>query len=54
MQSSRRKLLGKMQDISRNVEWRTVLFVSHNMAAKKSLCMRGIVLENGSSVLVEI
>jgi lipopolysaccharide transport system ATP-binding protein len=26
---------------------RTVLFVSHNMAAVKSLCTKGIVLENG-------
>jgi lipopolysaccharide transport system ATP-binding protein len=29
-------------------EGRTVLFVSHNMAAVKSLCTRGIVLENGT------
>lgn len=41
-----KKALGKMQDISRG-EGRTVLFVSHNMAAVKSLCTRGIVLENG-------
>ena len=44
-----KKCLGKMGDISRG-EGRTVLFVSHNMAAVKSLCTRGIVLENGTSV----
>ena len=38
-----------MQDISKG-EGRTVLFVSHNMAAVKSLCTRGIVLENGKVV----
>ncbi|SCY39688.1 ABC transporter ATP-binding protein [Flavobacterium caeni] len=42
-----RKCLGKMGDISKG-EGRTVLFVSHNMAAVKSLCNKGIVLENGS------
>jgi len=41
-----KKAIGKMQDISRG-EGRTVLFVSHNMAAVKSLCTRGIVMENG-------
>lgn len=44
-----KKAIGKMQDIS-NSDGRTVLFVSHNMAAVKSLCTRGIVLENGESV----
>ena len=44
-----KKAIGKMQDISRG-EGRTVLFVSHNMAAVKSLCTRGIVLENGGVV----
>ncbi|WP_026714564.1 ABC transporter ATP-binding protein [Flavobacterium daejeonense] len=41
-----KKAIGKMQDISKG-EGRTVLFVSHNMAAVKSLCTRGIVLEHG-------
>ncbi|WP_333600050.1 ABC transporter ATP-binding protein [Flavobacterium sp.] len=41
-----KKCLGKMGDISKG-QGRTVLFVSHNMAAVKSLCSRGIVLENG-------
>ena len=44
-----KKAIGKMQDISRE-GGRTVLFVSHNMAAVKSLCSRGIVLENGKVV----
>lgn len=41
-----KKCLGKMGDISKG-EGRTVLFVSHNMAAVKSLCSKGILLENG-------
>jgi lipopolysaccharide transport system ATP-binding protein len=41
-----KKAVGKMQDISRG-DGRTVLFVSHNMAAVKSLCTRAIVLEHG-------
>ena len=41
-----KKCLGKMGEISKG-EGRTVLFVSHNMAAVKSLCYKGIVLENG-------
>ncbi len=44
-----KKAIGKMQDISKG-EGRTVLFVSHNMAAVKSLCNRGIVLEHGKVV----
>lgn len=44
-----KKAIGKMQDISR-MGGRTVLFVSHNMAAVKSLCTRGIFLENGKVV----
>ena len=41
-----KKCLGKMGDISKG-EGRTVLFVSHNMAAVKSLCGKAIVLQNG-------
>ncbi|SDS69519.1 lipopolysaccharide transport system ATP-binding protein [Formosa sp. Hel1_31_208] len=44
-----KKAVGKMQDISKG-EGRTVLFVSHNMAAVKSLCTRAIVLEHGKVV----
>lgn len=42
-----KKAIGKMQDVSRG-GGRTVLFVSHNMAAIKSLCGRGVILENGN------
>jgi lipopolysaccharide transport system ATP-binding protein len=41
-----KKCLGKMQDVSRQ-QGRTVLFVSHNMPAIKSLCTRAICLESG-------
>ncbi|WP_427875226.1 ABC transporter ATP-binding protein [Flavobacterium sp. MMS24-S5] len=44
-----KKAIGKMQDISRE-GGRTVLFVSHNMAAVKQLCTKGIVMENGRVV----
>lgn len=41
-----KKAIGKMQDVA-NGEGRTVLFVSHNMAAVRSLCKSGIVLDKG-------
>jgi lipopolysaccharide transport system ATP-binding protein len=41
-----KKAIGKMKDVSRN-DGRTVLFVSHNMAAVKSLCSRGVILKDG-------
>lgn len=41
-----KKAIGKMQDVSRN-DGRTVLFVSHNMAAVKNLCQKGLLLQNG-------
>jgi lipopolysaccharide transport system ATP-binding protein len=40
-----RKCLGKMEQVSK--AGRTVLFVSHNMAAVKSLSTRAVVLESG-------
>ncbi len=45
-----KKAIGKMKDVSEG-QGRTVLFVSHNMASLKSLCHRGIVLQNGSIVM---
>lgn len=42
-----KKAIGKMQDVSRG-DGRTVLFVSHNMGAVKSLCNNGVLLENGT------
>jgi lipopolysaccharide transport system ATP-binding protein len=41
-----KKCLGKMDAITQ--EGRTVLFVSHNMAAVRSLCAKGILLNQGS------
>ena len=40
-----KKCLGKMGNVAR--EGRTILFVSHSMAAVQSLCSRGIVLQAG-------
>src|SRR5260221_9506453 len=40
-----KKCLGKMGDVAK--EGRTVLFVSHNMAAISQLCQTGMLLENG-------
>lgn len=41
-----KKCLGKMEDVS-NKEGRTVLFVSHNMAAIVSLCTGAMLLQGG-------
>lgn len=41
-----KKAIGKMNDVAHS-GGRTVLFVSHNMAAVKNLCTKGIVLQNG-------
>jgi lipopolysaccharide transport system ATP-binding protein len=41
-----KKCLGKMDDITRK-EGRTILFVSHNLAAIQNLCKKCILLENG-------
>jgi lipopolysaccharide transport system ATP-binding protein len=43
-----KKCIGKMNDVSR--AGRTVLFVSHNMAAIENLCRHGIVLAGGKLV----
>lgn len=40
-----KKCLGKMEDVSRS--GRTILFVSHNMAAVGSLCQRVVLIEEG-------
>jgi lipopolysaccharide transport system ATP-binding protein len=44
-----KKCLGKMQDVSTK-DGRTVLFVSHNMSAVRSLCSRAILLQTGQKV----
>jgi len=43
-----KKCLGKVQDVAK--AGRTVLFVSHNMAAVENLCGRGVVLEQGKVI----
>jgi lipopolysaccharide transport system ATP-binding protein len=44
-----RKCLGKMSEVAQ--EGRTVIFVSHNMAAVQALCTRGILFRNGQLML---
>jgi lipopolysaccharide transport system ATP-binding protein len=44
-----KKCLGKMEDVSKN-EGRTILFVSHNMAAINSLTEKCILLNNGKMI----
>ena len=41
-----KKAIGKMKDVAKG-GGRTVLFVSHNMAAVRSLCQKGVVLCDG-------
>ena len=41
-----KKCLGKMNDVAR--EGRTVLFVSHNMGAVRTLCQRGLYISEGA------
>lgn len=41
-----KKAMGKMKDVSQG-GGRTVLFVSHNMASVRTLCNKGVVLDNG-------
>jgi lipopolysaccharide transport system ATP-binding protein len=43
-----KKCLGKMEDVAK--EGRTVLFVSHNMAAISSLCKKACLLDSGKLV----
>jgi lipopolysaccharide transport system ATP-binding protein len=45
-----RKCLGKMGDVAK--EGRTVLFVSHNMAAIENLCGRAVLLDQGRIVFI--
>ena len=46
-----KKAIGKMQDVSKG-QGRTVLFVSHNMAAVRSLCQKGVVLRDGMTAFI--
>ena len=45
-----KKCLGKMKDVSTN-EGRTVLFVSHNLAALQNICNTGLFLQKGNLLL---
>jgi ABC-type polysaccharide/polyol phosphate transport system ATPase subunit len=42
-----KKCLGRMKEVSVN-DGRTVLFVSHNMGAVRTLCSKGLLLNNGT------
>ncbi|RZJ95384.1 MAG: ATP-binding cassette domain-containing protein [Hymenobacter sp.] len=44
-----KKCLGRMKDVSVN-DGRTVLFVSHNMAAVSTLCTTGLLMQTGTTV----
>jgi len=44
-----KKCLNKMDQVSKH-DGRTVLFVSHNMTAIKTLCTKGILLKNGKLI----
>src|ERR1019366_587471 len=46
--SFQKKCIGKMDHVSH--EGRTILFVSHNMAAMKALCTRAILIRDGALV----
>ena len=46
-----KKCLGKMNDVAK--EGRTVLFVSHNMTAIKSLCKRAIFIKEGKVIVIK-
>lgn len=43
-----KKCLGKMKEVSG--QGRTVIFVSHNLAAVKALCQKGILLQHGKLI----
>jgi len=47
-----KKCLGKMDEVA-NKEGRTVIFVSHNMAAIRGLCHKAILMEGGREILVD-
>jgi len=44
-----KKSLGKMEEVTK--QGRTVLFVSHNMAAVQNLCSKGVLLNEGEIIL---
>jgi lipopolysaccharide transport system ATP-binding protein len=44
-----KKCLGKMEDVGK--EGRTIVFVSHNMAAMRALCSRAVLMHHGQLLL---
>lgn len=44
-----KKCLGKMREVSQ-ADGRTILFVSHNLTAIKSICNKGLLLHNGTAI----
>ena len=44
-----KKCLGKMEEVTKN-QGRTILFVSHNMAAIERICSKTILLKNGNII----
>jgi lipopolysaccharide transport system ATP-binding protein len=46
-----KKCLGKMEEVTRK-QGRTILFVSHNMAAIQSLCKKCVLIEKGAIKLI--
>lgn len=47
-----KKCLGRMREVSVN-DGRTVIFVSHNMTAVRSLCNNGVLLKNGTVSMID-
>ena len=47
-----KKCLGKMEDVTKEKD-RTILFVSHNMGAIRSLCKRVILIEKGQISMID-
>lgn len=45
-----KKCIGKMENVSKS--GKTILFVSHNLAAVRSLCNKGVLLDNGNCILI--
>ncbi len=47
-----KKCLGKMEQITRG-EGRTIIFVSHNLSAMKSLCQKALLLDHGKKIICD-
>lgn len=47
-----KKCLGKMEQITKG-EGRTIIFVSHNLSAMKSLCQKALLLDHGKKIICD-